>query len=540
MRTYMEAPNETAECCLDWYAFCCSWIRGNEMKRSYLVRSVIVVLCLLVSLWQTEFSLPLLWERGHYFIDTAARMFPPDTSFLDVILVPLRDTVYISLLGTVLGGIIGAVGTVLCNGYVNRWKVARIILKAAVHVFRCIPVLILALLCTFVFGLGMWSGIIAVTLSTAAVLSRLGYEDSENAELKTARVLEYAGAGCFKAWWVSVWKQILPGYLANLLYLLESNVRNAAVLGFVGAGGIGLLLNEKLAWREYSKVGMILCVLYLVVLATESLSGFLRVHLIESETKHKKWYIPTVLCGFFIFFSFLTGFPAMSGVNKTALASIAEGVVSPDITMMFSLATEAVPTLLFETLCIAFLGTLGGTVFALLLSVLSCFRFLGLTALLMRLLLLVFRSVPVLVYGLLWIRVTGPGPFAGVLTMALCSIGLLAKRFLIAIDSIDMKPYYALRASGVHILAAVRWAVVPQILPHYLSAVIYRMDINLREVAVLGLVGAGGIGTPLVLAMNHYEWKQAGALLWGLILLAAAAGAVSEKYRRSYRLRKSR
>ena len=103
-----------------------------------------------------------------------------------------------------------------------------------------------------------------------------------------------------------------------------------------------------------------------------------------------------------------------------------------------------------------------------------------------------------------------------------------------------MKPYYALRASGVHILAAVRWAVVPQILPHYLSAVIYRMDINLREVAVLGLVGAGGIGTPLVLAMNHYEWKQAGALLWGLILLAAAAGAVSEKYRRSYRLRKSR
>ena len=150
------------------------------MKRSYLVRSVIVVLCLLISLWQTEFSLPLLWERGHYFIDTVGRMFPPDISFLDVILVPLRDTVYISLLGTVFGGIIGAAGTVLCNGYVNQWKAVRIALKAAVHVFRCIPVLILALLCTFVFGLGMWSGIIAVTLSTGAVLSRLGYEDSEN------------------------------------------------------------------------------------------------------------------------------------------------------------------------------------------------------------------------------------------------------------------------------------------------------------------------------------------------------------------------
>ena len=295
------------------------------------------------------------------------------------------------------------------------------------------------------------------------------------------------------------------------------------------------MLNEKLAWREYSKVGMILCVLYLVVLATESLSGFLCVRLVESETKHKIGYVPVILFAFFIIFSFLNGFPAMSDVNKTALESIVEGVVNPEITMMFSLDPDAVPALLFESLCIAFLG-----LFALLLSVFSCFRFFGFAALLVRLLLLVFRSVPVLVYGLLWIRVTGPGPFAGVLTMALCSIGLLAKRFLIAIDSIDLKPYYALRASGVNLLAAVRWAVVPQILPHYLSAVIYRMDINLREVAVLGLVGAGGIGTPLVLAMNHYEWKQAGALLWGLILVVAAAGAVSEKYRRAYRLRKVR
>ena len=509
------------------------------MKQPYLVRSLLFVFFLLISFLQTEFSLPLLWERGHHFVETAGKMFPPDTSFMRFILIPLRDTVYISLLGTGLGGIIGAVGTLLCNGYVNRWKAARIGLKAAVHIFRCIPVLILALLCTFVFGLGMWPGIIAVTLSTGAILTRLGYEDSENAELHAACVLEYAGAGRLKAWWVSVWQQILPGYLSNLLYMLESNVRNAAVLGFVGAGGIGLLLNEKLTWREYPKVGMIICVLYLVVLAVESLSGFLRIRLVEPETKQKKKHFPEAVLLFFIVFCTVFYFPAAFEVNKTAVKSIIEGVVSPDITMMFSLGSDGVPALLFETVCIAFLGTLGGTLFALLLSVFSCFRFFGCAAVLTRLILLVFRSVPVLVYGLLWIRVTGPGPFAGVLTMALCSVGLLAKRFLIAIDSIDMKPFYALRASGVDFLPSVRWAVVPQILPHYLSAVLYRMDINLREAAVLGLVGAGGVGTPLVLSMSHYEWKQAGALLWGLIIVVAAVGAVSEKYRKAYRLRKT-
>jgi phosphonate transport system permease protein len=509
------------------------------MKRPFLVCSIIFALCLLLSFWQTGFSLPLLWERGHYFIDTADKMFPPDISFINVILPPLRDTVYISLLGTGLGGMIGAVGTVVCNSYVNQRNALRIALKAVVHLFRCIPVLILALLCTFVFGLGLWSGIIAVTFATAAVLTRLGYEDSENAELRTARVLEYTGSGRLKAYWVSVWKQVFPGYLANLLYLLESNVRNAAVLGFVGAGGIGLLLNEKLAWREYGKVGMILCVLYLVVLATEVLSEFLRVRLIESEAKHRKWFLPAAVLVFFFVFCTISFYPTAIEVNKTAVLAIVEGVVYPDVTMLLSFAADNVPALLVETFCIAFLGTLGGALVAAVFSVLSCFRFFGFAAVLVRLMLLVFRSVPVLVYGLLWIRVTGPGPFAGVLTLALCSIGLLAKRFLIAIDSIDLKPYSALRAAGISVLAAARWAVVPQILPHFVSAVLYRMDINLREVAVLGLVGAGGIGTPLVLAMNHYEWKQAGALLWGLIVLAGAAGAASEKYRKAYRMHKA-
>jgi len=74
-------------------------------------------------------------------------------------------------------------------------------------------------------------------------------------------------------------------------------------------------------------------------------------------------------------------------------------------------------------------------------------------------------------------------------------------------------------------------------LPHYVSAVLYRLDINLRESAALGLVGAGGIGTTLVLAMNHYEWSQTGSMLWGLIILVAVVGVFSETYRKTFRLR---
>ena len=230
-----------------------------------LLRIVILIFCFLLSFWQTGFSFPLLWERGHIFFAAAREMFPPDIAFFKTIWNPLRDTIAISLLGTFLGAAAGAAGTVLCNSYVNRQKGLRVALKSIVHLFRCIPVLILALLCTFLLGLGFWSGVAAIAVSTGAILSRLGYEDSENADLRTAFVLENTGAGRFKAYLASVGRQIFPGYLSNLLYILESNVRNAAVLGFVGAGGIGLLLNEKLAWREYAKVGAILCALYIVV-----------------------------------------------------------------------------------------------------------------------------------------------------------------------------------------------------------------------------------------------------------------------------------
>ena len=136
----------------------------------------------------------------------------------------------------------------------------------------------------------------------------------------------------------------------------------------------------------------------------------------------------------------------------------------------------------------------------------------------------------------MWIRVTGPGPFAGVLTLTLCSVGLLAKRFLIAIDDIHLEPYRACRVMGVSAVQSIRWAVLPQLGPRYGAAILYRLDINLRDAAILGLVGAGGIGTPLILAMMHYEWAAAGALLWGMVGMVTVVEIFSEWLRKKQRI----
>ena len=142
------------------------------------------------------------------------------------------------------------------------------------------------------------------------------------------------------------------------------------------------------------------------------------------------------------------------------------------------------------------------------------------------------RSVPFLIYGLIFIRVCGPGSFTGVLTLAVCSVGLLCKRFTEAIDALDLRAYHALESMGTGKLACLRHVALPQLAPRFFSARLYRFDVNLREASVLGLAGAGGIGAPLILAMNQYAWHEVSTLALGMIALSWLVDVISGRCRR--------
>ncbi len=493
------------------------------------------LLLLALSAYGTDVSVPQLMARGDRFIDILGAMVPPDLSFASQVLEPLAATLQMSIAGSCLGICLGLVLALWANAYTNPYKLPRLVLKLFIHLFRCVPTVLLALMCTFLFGLGTFAGTVAITLSTTAVLARLGYEDMENTDLATAKVLEAAGCSRWKAFVRTGLRQIWAGYLTNALYLLEANVRHASILGYVGAGGIGLLLNEKLAWRDYPQVGTLILLLYGLVILTESISEWLR-QVVTGKQRllpRNKRILWVLLTAVFLWSISTLQLPESWGNGLAAARSMLQGLMHPAWATVFSLERDGLPFLLVETFCIALLGTVLGALIAGLFSFTASFRLLpAYVAGIPRAILLLVRTVPVVVYGLMWIRVTGPGPFAGVLTLALCSIGLLTKRFLIAIDSIDLKPYAAQRSAGVSFLLNLRWTIVPQLFPRYMTAVFYRFDINVREAAVLGLVGAGGLGTPLILAMMHYEWSEAGALLWGMLALSGAAGLLSEKLRK--------
>ena len=208
------------------------------------------------------------------------------------------------------------------------------------------------------------------------------------------------------------------------------------------------------------------------------------------------------------------------------------GLFNPDTNLLFSLADDGVPYLLFQTIAIAFLGTIFGAILAIPVSFLASENIVPKPiAFVMRGLILLIRTIPSLVWALVWIRVTGPGPFCGVVTQSICSIGMISKMYITAIEDLDTSILESLDAAGCNTFEKIWCGIIPQLTASFISTTIYRFDINLKDATTLGIVGAGGIGASLVQCISSRRWSMVGSFLFGLILLVLIIEYVSTRIR---------
>jgi phosphonate transport system permease protein len=131
------------------------------------------------------------------------------------------------------------------------------------------------------------------------------------------------------------------------------------------------------------------------------------------------------------------------------------------------------------------------------------------------------RSIEVMIVAVIMAVVVGIGPFAGVMALVIHSIGALGKLYSEAIESIDPGPIEAITATGAGRLQVVLFAVLPQVIPQFISFTLYRWDINVRMSTIIGFVGGGGIGYLLIQYINLLQWNQAGTVIW---LIAIVVG----------------
>jgi phosphonate transport system permease protein len=176
--------------------------------------------------------------------------------------------------------------------------------------------------------------------------------------------------------------------------------------------------------------------------------------------------------------------------------------------------------MLGETILISYVGTLFGAILAFLLNFFAAentspalwLRFV------IRRVLEFARTVPGIVFALIFVIAFGLGPMAGVLAIAIHSTGALGKLFSEIVENADMKPVEGIRSTGASWLSCMRFAVLPQVSAGYASYALLRFEINVREASVMGFVGAGGIGQELVVAIRKFYYSDVSAILLTIIV----------------------
>ena len=210
---------------------------GVEEKRSRApLVIVIVALLAILSIRITGFDLSVLVTKGGKFFDILKAMFPPNTAYLGKIWQPLWDTIKMSFLGSFIGAVLAIPFAIAAASNIVTNRAVVFLVRLFLSLVRTLPTV----------------------------------------DMGPYEAMEALGATRLRAFTTAVFPQVLPTYLSVSLFCLEGNVRYASILGYVGAGGLGLIMNEKIGWREYDSLGMILIVLFVTVMVIEGFSHALR------------------------------------------------------------------------------------------------------------------------------------------------------------------------------------------------------------------------------------------------------------------------
>ena len=252
---------------------------GNTVERPRSRTGLICTLLLLAVTWalhMTGFQLSVIFQKGKNIVAILEKLFRPKWDFFPKVITPLVDTIKMSILGTVIGCAAALPIAVLASSNIDHNKIIVSLLRVILGLIRTLPTLVIALVCALIFSLGTFAGTVSIAIFTFGIVAKMLYESIETIDMGPFEAMEALGADKFQAFWSACVPQILPVYLSHCLYCFEMNVRASAILGYVGAGGLGITISERIGWRDYNGLGMVLLSLLVVVVSIEFLSEFLR------------------------------------------------------------------------------------------------------------------------------------------------------------------------------------------------------------------------------------------------------------------------
>jgi phosphonate transport system permease protein len=507
--------------------------------RTLLKRSLIVLVALGVYVFafrQVEFDPLNILQNLHHLRNLLGRMYPPDFSNFDHLVDPLIQTLQIAFLATLFGALLAIPFVSFGTQIVIRSPWVYWPIRSIMNLLRTVPDLVYAVLFVAAFGYayGPMAGMAALAVFSCSIIAKLTSESADNINRRPIEAVEATGATKFQIIRYAVMPQLLPAFIDHTIYVFELNVRVAAVIAYVGAGGIGQQLMTVLDLRMYDKALAIILTIFAMVVVIDFVSNRIRDVLLHGARVPVPIQILSGLA--------LAGVTVWSvlGLNisperiLTGLAYLKNllwAIVSSPAMEFFQLSVSR----MWESLLIAFVGTTLSFILAFPLGFLASRKYTGVpvpAALTLKQIPGAIRAFPELILAIFFIASFGPGPLPGVLAIAIHSIGMLGKMNAEAVEKIRKEQVEALQATGANRAQVFRFGILPQVLPEFLALAIYRFEINVRAASVLGIVGAGGIGMLINEALALRQWSIVGLCLLIIIPVVIIIDLISERIRR--------
>lgn len=200
----------------------------------------------------------------------------PEWSYIDRLIEPMIETILMSISGTFLGVITAVPAAFLGTNLVTRNPVITFIFRTFFSLIRTIPNLLLAALFVAIIGIGELTGVLTIAVFTFGMVSQLIFASIETIDNGPLEADNSIGATRFQIAVNAVWPQVAHSVYAYALYSFEVNIRASAVLGYVGAGGIGVMLNTALSFMQFGRVSLIILIILFLVFLTSLISEYIR------------------------------------------------------------------------------------------------------------------------------------------------------------------------------------------------------------------------------------------------------------------------
>jgi phosphonate ABC transporter permease subunit PhnE len=452
-------------------------------------------------------------------------------------------------------------------------------MRTFLNIVRAIDPIIWGIIIVVWIGLGSFAGIVALTIHSTAALAKLFSEEIEHIDLGQVEGVASTGATLIQIIRYAIVPQIYPPFLAFTLLRWDINMRSATIVGVVAGGGIGVFVIETIRHGFYTQYAAALWVVALMIMFVDYISGVWRQRILQGDTRKVS---PALARGQAIYTlgierpdleadmvkqpvkpieaaprPFYHSLRSLIVIAIIAVAFVYSWQLSKiDLRKMFEpsptfgkvvsdflsvdLSPEIVETVIKQLLITIFqalIATTFGAALAIPFSFLAARNLTGhgviprILYYLTRSLFNILRSIEALLYTAIFVFWVGIGAFAGALALSVATFALIGKLFAEAIENIDPGPLEAITATGGNRLQVIVYGILPQIIPPFVSYLIYQWDINVRISTIIGFVGGQGIGAKFSEYFGSLQYHKAGTVTLFIVLVIIAMDFASAKIR---------